>query len=187
MPLVGEAYVPLGTEDFSQVLRQVDTSRATGVVVLLVGADGVQFNRQFASLGLDRIIPRLSPHVEENMLMAAGADANNGLFAAAGYFESLNTSASLEFAAHYYRRYGEDAPALNAIGESCYEAMALLVTLASQAGSLSVPALSRAAQSLSYVSPRGEVRLHGNQMLQDVYVAEAMGLDFEIRDRIVAV
>jgi ABC-type branched-subunit amino acid transport system substrate-binding protein len=183
-PLVGQLYVPLGTEDFTDAIRQVELTEATGVVVLLVGGDGVAFNRQFAATGLDAAIPRLSPHVEENMLMASGSQCNRNLFSAAGYFEALNTTASMEFAARYYHRFGLAAPALNSIGESCYEAIALLIALASRAGSLAIDALTSAAEYLTYVSPRGEVTMRGNQMSQDVYVAEAVDLDFEVRARI---
>ena len=165
-PLIGEVYVPLGTQDFSAAIRQVEETSATGVLLLLVGGDGVAFNRQFATTGLAGAVPRLSPHVEENMLMASGSDANHGLFAAAGYFEA--------------------APALNSIGESCYEAIALLIALAERAGSLEICDLTTAAERLTYVSPRGEVSMRGNHLTQDVYVAEAKNLDFEIRARISA-
>ena len=33
---------------------------------------------------------------------------------------------------------------------------------------------------------RGEVSMRGNQMSQDIYVAEAVGMDFEVRQRISA-
>lgn len=185
-PLVGEMYLPLGTNDFGAAIRHVEATGASGVLLLLVGGDGVEFNRQFAATGMAAAVPRLSPHVEENMLMASGADSNGGLFATAGYFEALNTTASMDFATRYYRHFGPAAPALNSIGESCYEALTLLITLASRAGSLGIPEMTLAAGNLTYLSPRGEVTMHGNQMSQDIYVAEAIGLDFEVRDRVSA-
>lgn len=185
-PLVGEMYFRLGTNDFGAAIRHIEQTEATGVLLLLVGGDGVAFNRQFAATGLGLAVPRLSPHVEENMLLASGSESNEGLFASAGYFEALNTTASMDFARHYYGRFGVGAPALNSIGESCYEALTLFVTLVSRAGSLGIDAMTLAAGNLSYSSPRGEVRMHGNQMSQDIYIAEAMGLDFEVRDRISA-
>lgn len=185
-PLLDEIYVPLGTADFSSAIRRVEAAGAAGVVMLLVGADGVAFNRQFAASGLADAVPRLSPHVEENMLMASGCESNSGLFAAAGYFEALNTTASMDFAGRYYAHFGPTAPALNSIGESCYEAITLLIALASKAGSLDIVDLTVAAQNLTYISPRGEVTMRGNQMSQDIYVAEATGLDFEVRARISA-
>jgi ABC-type branched-subunit amino acid transport system substrate-binding protein len=185
-PLVGELYFPLGTSDFSGAIRHVEATGASGVLLLLVGGDGVEFNRQFAAAGMAAAVPRLSPHVEENMLMASGSESNDGLFASAGYFEALNTTASMDFAARYYAHFGPAAPALNSIGESCYEALTLLITLATRAGSLGIPELTAAAANLTYFSPRGEVTMRGNQMSQDIYVAEAMGMDFEVRQRISA-
>ncbi len=186
LPLADEIYLPLGTQDFGNAIRRVEVTGAAGVLLLLVGGDGVAFDRQFASAGLAGAIPRLSPHVEENMLMASGSESNDGLFAAAGYFEALNTTASMEFAARYYRHFGPSAPALNSIGESCYEAIALFIALASRARSLAIPALTAAAQNLTYHSPCGEVTCRGNHMTQDIYVAEAVGLDFDVRARISA-
>jgi len=185
-PLVGELYFPLGTSDFSGAIQHVEATGASGVLLLLVGGDGVEFNRQFAAAGMAAAVPRLSPHVEENMLMASGSESNDGLFASAGYFEALNTTASMDFAAHYYAHFGPAVPALNSIGESCYEALTLLITLATRAGSLGIPELTAAAANLTYFSPRGEVTMRGNQMSQDIYVAEAMGMDFEVRQRISA-
>ena len=96
-PLLDEIYVPLGTADFSSAIRRVEATDAAGVVMLLVGADGVAFNRQFAASGLADAVPRLSPHVEENMLMASGCDSNAGLFAAAGYFRRSTRPQSIGF------------------------------------------------------------------------------------------
>jgi urea transport system substrate-binding protein len=185
-PLVEEIYVPLGTQDFTAAIRRVEATSATGVLLLLVGGDGVAFNRQFAATGLDLAVPRLSPHVEENMLMASGSESNTGLFATAGYFEALNTTPSMDFASHYYTRFGAAAPALNSIGESCYEAITLLIALTSRAGSLDIADLTIAAERLTYISPRGEVTMRGNQMTQDIYIAEAKDLDFDVRARISA-
>jgi hypothetical protein len=92
----------------------------------------------------------------------------------------------MDFASHYYTRFGAAAPALNSIGESCYEAITLLIALASRAGSLDIADLTIAAERLTYISPRGEVTMRGNQMTQDIYVAEAKDLDFEVRARISA-
>jgi urea transport system substrate-binding protein len=90
----------------------------------------------------------------------------------------------MDFAAHYYRTLGPAAPALNSIGESCYEAIELLIALASRARSLDVGDLTAATGDLTYISPRGEVTMRGNQLAQDIYVAEAIDLDFEVRARI---
>lgn len=175
-----EAFVELGTTDFDSVLNRIEQSRADGVLMFLVGTDAVVFNRAFAARGLQSALVRFSPLMEENMLLATGAANTHDLYAAAGFFESLATADSLDFSRRYVRRYGVDAPPLNSPAESCYEGIMLLQRLAEQAGSLEPPALSGAAGSLAYESPRGTVQMRGNHLDQRVYLARAEDLEFSV-------
>jgi len=174
-----EVFVPLGCEDFSPVLARIQRCGCDGLLMLLVGEDAVRFNRQFAQAGLDELV-RLSPLMDENMLLATGAASTRGIYAAAGYFEALPTPGSLDFSARFARLFGTEAPVLNSLGESCYEGIALLAELAQRAGSLEVAALEAVAPQVSYESPRGRVRLRGRHLQQDVYLARADGVDFDV-------
>jgi urea transport system substrate-binding protein len=178
--ILDEVFVPLGTEDFAPAVRRVAVSGAQGVLMFLVGSDAVRFNRTFAATGLDRRCVRLSPLMEENMLLATGADNTYELYAASGFFETLATSSGLEFSRRYTERFGLGAPALNSMGESCFEGLTLLARLAERAGSLELDRLCGAADDLAYDSPRGVVRMSGNHLLQDVYLARAAGLEFDV-------
>jgi ABC-type branched-subunit amino acid transport system substrate-binding protein len=177
--LVGEVFVPLGTEDFTDALGRVERSGADAVLMLLVGADAVRFNRAFAAAGLSAQCLRLSTLMDENMLLATGAEATEGLWATAGYFESLATPESLDFNRRYSGRFGVEAPPLSSLGESCYEGLSLLAALMHRAGNLDVPALSTLA-GVSYQGPRGELRLRGNHVDQRVYLARADAFAFDV-------
>lgn len=177
---VDEVFVPLGTTDFREPLERVERSDADAVLMLLVGDDAVLFNRQFAASGLDAQCCRLSPLMSEDMLLASGAEATRDLYAAAGYFESLLTTSSLDFGARFARRFGADAPSLNSPGESCYEAVRLLVELVTSAGSTDVRAVCAAADSVAYDGVRGPMRLRHNHLEQPVYLARADGLEFDV-------
>jgi ABC-type branched-subunit amino acid transport system substrate-binding protein len=178
--IADEVFVELGTQNFDAVLRRVARSGADGVLMFLVGSDAVQFNRAFAAAGLDATCVRFSPLMEENMLLATGAANAVGLYASAGYFESLPTTDSLDFSARYVRRFGVDAPALNSLGESCYEGLLLLANLAERAGGTNPARMTASAEALAYSGPRGDVRMRGNHLLQNVYLARADGLEFEV-------
>lgn len=104
--IVSETYVPLGTTNFSRVLAELPTGRIDGVIMLLMGQDSVHFNRQFARHDLADKVGRLSPAVEANTLLAGGANAHQNLYAAAAYFEGLNTFGSSELERAYYPRFG---------------------------------------------------------------------------------
>ena len=182
-----EVFVPLGTEDFGPVLRRLERSGCEAVLMLLVGDDAVQFNRQFAAAGLDERCARLSPLMSEDMLLASGAAATRGLFVAAGYFESLPTAHGLDFTGRFAARFGAEAPVLNSLGESCYEAVRLLAALVDRAGTTDVGAVTAAAAAdgVAYEGPRGDVRLRRAHVEQQVYLARADGLEFDVLDALV--
>jgi len=182
--VVQSAYVPLGTTDFRGVLDGLTAAKADGVIMLLMGQDAVHFNRQFARLGLSEKLLRLSPAIEENTLLGAGAGANENVYAAAAYFDGLQTVESDEFAKQYYARFGRYAPALNAVGESCYEAIRFLARLGEVSGSIAMSSVAALSTGHFYDSPRGLMRLDGNLVDQDVYLAAADGLEFKIQEQI---
>ena len=175
-----EIYVGLGSEAFSDVLRQVERVRPEGVLMLLVGEDAVHFSRAFATAGLDESILRFSPLMDENMLLAAGAESTRDLYSAAGFFESLVSSSSMDFVGRYSRRFGPCAPVLNSLGESCYEGVRLLAALIRRANSLAVPDLMRVADHIGYDGPRGQVHLSDRHLVQQIYLARADALEFDV-------
>lgn len=182
--VVSETYVPLGTIDFAGVLHSIGQERIDGVIMLLMGQDAVHFNRQFARLGLDDRLTRLSPAIEENTLLGGGAGAHANLYAAAAYFDQLGTAESSELERAYYGRFGAWAPALNAVGESCYEAIIFLARVGQSCGGIDMASISAMTTGTFYDSPRGLMRLDGNLVNQDVYLASANHLEFEVREQI---
>lgn len=127
--VVGETFLPLGGGDHARVLEQLRTSGADALLLSMVGQDAIDFNRAFGRLGLHRRMLRLSCAIEENLLLAIGAEATQDLYVALGYFESLQTEANLAFKERYFARFGQRAPALNSIGQSCYEGLQFLGAL----------------------------------------------------------
>jgi ABC-type branched-subunit amino acid transport system substrate-binding protein len=175
-----EMYVPLGTTEFSRVVRRVEASGCEAVLMLLIGHDAVEFNRAFSASGLDRDVLRFSSLIDENVLLASGAECTRGLMTSAGYFEDLATASSLDFAAAYFCRFGQDAPVLNSLGESCYEGVRLLTALMRRAGSVEVPSMTSVSEGLSYESPRGTVELRNRHLRQRVFLAVANGLFWDV-------
>jgi ABC-type branched-subunit amino acid transport system substrate-binding protein len=175
-----EVFVPLGTHEFGPVLRRIERCEADAVLMQLVGDDAARFNRAFAAKGLHQRCLRLSTHMDENILLATGAEATEGLWAAAGYFETLATAESLDFSGRYAARFGVEAPVVGSLGESCFEGVRLLAALAEQARSLDVGAMCALGGTVSYEGPRGVLRLHGNHLRQRLYLARADAFDFDI-------
>lgn len=175
-----QVFLRSGTQDHGAALRRLGGGDADGVLMLMLGENGVQFNRQFARSQLDEKCVRLSPLMDENMLLGSGAASTRNLFSTAGYFEALATAESLDFGARYSGAYGPHAPVLSSMGESCYEGLLLLARIARGARSLEVGRLCATASGTSWASPRGEVRVRGQHLQQQVYLAQARGLDLDV-------
>lgn len=183
--VVDVRFAPLGTSDFRGTLEAIGRSRATGVLMLLVGDDAVAFHRQFAERGLEDQCARFSPLMDETMLTDVGHDAAQDVFTAAGYFESLPTAASLEFGARYARRFGVDAPPLGSPGESCYTGMAVLAESVRRTGSTDPERLAR-VERVDVATPRGLLKVDAAETRvptrQTVYMAAADRHGFDVID-----
>ncbi|MGW4095627.1 substrate-binding domain-containing protein [Mycobacterium sp. NPDC004974] len=180
LQIVEEVYVNYGTTDYSRVLPRIEHSGAEGIIMLLVGRDAVAFNRAFSEQGLHHRILRFSPLMEENMLLASGADATENLYVAASYFQNLVSASAQDFMSDYVHRFGPSAPPLNNAAESCYEGVATLGALATAAASTDVDEMALHRGSVSYDGPRGFVHASGGLMHQDVHIAVADGYEFDV-------
>ncbi|TCO60745.1 substrate-binding domain-containing protein [Actinocrispum wychmicini] len=181
--VAGEAYAELGG-DMAELVAKVDAARCDGVLMLLVGQDAVEFNRQFARRGLHERMLRFSPLMEENMLLASGCQATRNLFVAAAYFRSLVNADAMDLLDRYVGLHGPDAPPLNNAAESCYEGLHTLAMLAERAGSARLPEMAAVVDGFAYHGPRGTVEFHGQQAAQHVHLAVADGYDFDIIARL---
>jgi urea transport system substrate-binding protein len=172
--VVGERYVRYG-EAFRWLDRVAD-AKPDAILLTLIGSDLVAFNRAYAAAGLGAA--RLCGALEEHGLLGIGGDGTGELYASMGYFRGLGTDASLGFAERYVKRFGSAAPMLNAHGQGCYEAVAMLAALAQRAGSLAVPRLDAVADGVSITSARGPLTLLRRQVRQPVLLGRADGLEF---------
>ena len=128
--VLGDRYLPFGTEDYSPLLDEIRRLKPNAVLLSLVGQDAVHFNRAFGDCGLSRDVFRLSCAIEENGLLAIGAGNTDGLFVSSGYFASLDNDANMAFKERYHNHFGERAPTLNALGQSTYEGVHFMAALA---------------------------------------------------------
>ena len=180
LDIAHQSFVELGDQDISRVIRRIAETDCDGVLMLLVGQDGVAFNRSFAAAGLhDRLI-RFTPFMEENMLIASGVNATDGLFASASYFRSLVDANSMDLTSRYVALHGPGAPPISVVSESCYEGGRILASLIERAGTTAVKALDATIDGTAYDGPRGTVEFKGRRAHQPVHLAAASGIDFNI-------
>ena len=181
--IILEHYVPLGTTDFRRFLENPTLLLADAVLILMVGADTARFNRQFTATGLPAVMPRLSPAVDENVLLSAGPSANTNLYVASSFFLDNNTTEGRSRRARYHRHQGRFAPALTTFSNSTYEAIHLLNAMAEATGTLDVETISAATETgLVLDGPAARRGFLGNQAVGPAHLATANGVDFDIID-----
>jgi len=177
--VLADRYLPFGVEDHSELLDEIRRLRPDAILLSLVGQDAVQFNRAFGRCGLSRGVFRLSCAIEENGLLAIGADNTEGLFVSSGYFAALDTDANMAFRERYHNHFGQRAPTLNSLGQSTYEGMHFMAALARRAADDEAPLIGPLATPLAFRSVRGTRYLGNEQCSQPTYLAQARGHLFE--------
>jgi urea transport system substrate-binding protein len=195
--IVGTAFTPHGALSdparhdelvrplLDEIERGIERGGAEAVLMLFVGQDGAEFNREFAARGLDRAVLRFSPAMDETMLLASGPDATRGLCAASGYFASLATPEAMDFRDRYHARNGSSAPTLNLMAEATYDGIRMLALFAERGGGLDVASLERSfSDGVDYEGPRGLTRVAGRQVTQPMRLAIATGCDFSPLDEL---
>jgi urea transport system substrate-binding protein len=177
--LLGDCYLPFGAEDYSELLDDIRRLRPHAILLSLIGQDAVQFNRAFGRCGLSRDIFRLSCAIEENGLLAIGADNTDGLFVSSGYFASLDNNANMAFKERYYSHFGQRAPTLNALGQSTYEGVHFMAALARRAADDDAQLLGQLPSPLAFKSVRGTRYLGNEHCAHPTFLAEAGGHFFQ--------
>ncbi len=184
-PAIHALSLPLGTSNFDPVLERLARLKADAVLLSLAGQDAIEFSRDFGAAGaLVRGMVRLSCAIEENGLLAMGAENTDHLYAAAGYFSGVQSDANLAFKERYYSLHGERAPTLNALGQSTYEGVHFLAALIEHSHrSRSRPSMPD-RMPLQYRSARDAAYINNDHKLYPMYLARADGHLFEVVERL---
>jgi ABC-type branched-subunit amino acid transport system substrate-binding protein len=178
--VAAEVFVPFDTPDYGSVLDRLRSTRCDAVLVSIVGQAAVDFNRAFAHAGLQHSVLRLSCAIEENQLLAIGAQSTEDLHVALGYFGVLDTDANGAFKERYHSHFGERAPTLNSIGQSVYEGLHFLAALLDDHDAAQRSRRGRAARQLVYPSARVSKRRGSDIDMAPMFLARAEGLLFRV-------
>jgi urea transport system substrate-binding protein len=178
--VLGEEFVPIGEHDHSRQLARIRAAKPDVVLITLIGTDSIVFNRAFAEQGLGSRMLRLAGAMDETVLLGIGADNTEGLYCASGYFIDMASRANDIFRDQYQASFGRHAPPPGSIGQSNYEGLRFLETVASRAGSLAIKPLLSAAANVEYQGARGRIDIRRGNARMPIYLAAANGLDFRL-------
>jgi urea transport system substrate-binding protein len=179
--VLNEEYVPFGAPNkFEEAVTRIKAAKPDAVLVTLVGADNVNFNRTFAGFGLDKDIARLSLLLEENTLMGIGAQSSKNLYSCMSYFANAPGAANKAFKAAYFKKFGPKAPQLGIIGVDCYDGVNCAKALVEKAGGTNARKCMAASNGLTFESAAGRWTMYGQHVDKTMYLATCKGTEFEI-------
>ena len=171
--VVGEQYVPLGTQEFGGVLADLAAADADLILPALVGGDAIAFELQAPDYGVGQNeVARLANIYEEGVLAAMGPELTAGMVVSLGYVKEVDTAANREFVERYVSEFGEDFPP-NTFAAHVYELALLWAGAANEAGTTDAAAVSAAMKGRSIDSVRGTVTVSDSRHLaQPIFLVE---------------
>ena len=179
--VVGEEYVPFGAPNkFEEAVTRIKSAKPDAVLITLVGADNVNFNRTFAGFGLDKDIARLSLLLEENTLKGIGADSSSNLYSCMSISPTPERGGK-KFKAAYIAKFGDKAPQL-AIDRrrllcGCELAHRRWST---RPAARDAKKCMAASEGLTFATASGRVTMHGRHVDKNMYLADCKGTEFKI-------
>jgi urea transport system substrate-binding protein len=157
--VAGENYVPLGGQDFADIINKIVASHADAILNTLNGDSNVSFFRLLKKAGITAdTIPVMSVSIAEEEARHIGPSNLAGHLAAWNYFETTKTDQNSKFVATYKNRYGQDRVTDDPI-EAGYIAVYLWKAAVEKAGSFEVDKVISAANGVAFSAPEGPVHL----------------------------
>ena len=179
--VIGEEYVPLGAPNkFEEVVTRIKSAKPDAVLITVIGADNVNFNRTFAGFGLDKDIARLS-------LLARGEHAQ-------GHRRGEQQQSLL---LHVLFRQYSDRRQQEIQGGLCCEIRRqgtsaqhhrrrllrrreLRQGLVEKAGGNNAQKCMAASKDLGFESASGHMTMYGQHVDKNMFLADCKGTEFDI-------
>lgn len=159
--VVGEKYVLLGTQDFTEAIAKIQQAKPDVVFNTLNGDSNLAFYRQFKAAGITADeLPIMAVSIAEAELQRMG-DTAIGHYASWTYFQSLDTPNNRTFVQNFQRQYGVSQVTSDPI-EAAYTQVYLWKQAVEQARSFEVDRVRAAAYNQTFEAPGGLVRIEQN-------------------------
>ncbi|MCU0517474.1 MAG: urea ABC transporter substrate-binding protein [Oscillatoria sp. Prado101] len=166
--VVGEDYLPLGSQEVTPLIAKIKAALPEGGVIFntLNGDSNVAFFKQMqgAGLGPDKY-PSMSVSIAEEEVKAIGTESLKGHYAAWNYFMTVDTPTNKKFVEAFKAKYGKDR-VTNDPMEAAYIMVYLWKQAVEKAGTPDdLEKVRAAALGQTFEAPGGLVKLASNHHL----------------------
>jgi len=177
--IVSEVGAPLGTDDYSTYLGQIESSGADAVFSFFAGSDAVGYVSAFADYGLNEEMTQTGSGflLSEDTLPAQG-EAALGMYSLLHYTPAQESERNQTFVENYRSSYDSTA---NVYACQGYDSAQAFATGIEESGSADPDELSSALSGMEIDSPRGSFRFNEqtHEPVQNMYVREVVQSDGE--------
>lgn len=106
--VVAVEYTPFGVKDYAPGIQRIAKSGADILMLIIPGADGFTFIKQFTEFGLKEKIKIVALASDENYLSALTPDQSEGIFTALPFLASLDKPEARDFVDRQKKMFGAD-------------------------------------------------------------------------------
>lgn len=182
--VVAEEYFPLEVTDFSATIQKIQAEKPDVIYTLLVGGNHMSFFRQWAAAGMAGKIPIISTSFgggnEHIVLTPAEGD---GVYAAFGYFQEIDTPVNKAFLDRYHGKFGAQAPYVTEHASATYNAVHHWANAVKAAGTTDrMPVIEALESGIVFEGPGGPsvIDKATHHCATDVHIGRVKNHSFEI-------
>ncbi|WP_135822252.1 ABC transporter substrate-binding protein [Halostella litorea] len=183
--VVGEVGVPLGSDDYSPYLGEIEDSGADAVFSFFAGADAVNYITQFSEFGLDEQMTQTGSGflLSEDTLPAQG-EAALGKYSLLHYTPSKQTDRNQTFVENYQ---GEHDTRPNVYACQGYDSAQAIDAAVADVDGTDPDDLADSLSGMEIDSPRGSFQFHPetNDPIQDMDVRQVVETDDGVDNEVV--
>jgi branched-chain amino acid transport system substrate-binding protein len=174
--IAGEAYPPFNrTQDYGPYISQARAANPGAIFAVFFGGEALLFVKQYDSFGMKTNIPLYGPiGLTPPVLRKAQGPAAAGIISASNYVAELDHPENRSFREAYKKKFGEDPEEFAVMG---YDSIRFIIDAvkARNGDTKDRPALVSAIEKVSYVGPRGPMKMAANhQATQNVYIVKTV-------------
>ncbi|MDB5533998.1 MAG: transporter [Hyphomicrobiales bacterium] len=174
--IAGEAYPPFNrTQDYGPYISQARAANPGAIFSVFFAGEALLFVKQYDSFGMKTNIPLYGPiGLTPPVLRKAQGPAAAGIISASNYVAELDHPENRSFREAYKKKFGEDPEEFAVMG---YDSIRFIIDAvkARNGDTKDRPALVSAIEKVSYVGPRGPMKMAANhQATQNVYIVKTV-------------
>jgi ABC-type branched-subunit amino acid transport system substrate-binding protein len=158
--VVGTAYAPLGTSDFSSYISEIERAKPDVIFISVVGTDGIALVKQLNQFGLRDKVELTGIPTFAGEVLPGIADVAQDVYTVERYWDKADNPVNEKFAAAYHAKYGDEAPIGTIAAQGAYGTLLLLQAAAEKAGTTDREAVAKALPGVTVESPAGEITVN---------------------------